>query len=122
MPRTTPTRLLPALVLGCTLSACDSGEVAKTETRAEPIVAKPVKDPVPPPAAQPEDQAPAPDSPQGKVQLAAVVAREISAAPELADDILERHNLDRDKFDAMIFEIAADPALTKAYMAARRTR
>ncbi len=123
MTRTTSTRVLSALALACTLSACDSGDAPKQAETGETatIAAKPVADP-PPVAPKPGDSAPPPDSPQAKVQLAALVAREISAAPELADDILAKHGLDRDKFDAIIFEIAADPALTKAYMAARRLR
>jgi hypothetical protein len=123
MTRTTSIRLLSALALACTLSACDSGDAPKQTETGKPATtaAKPVADPSPV-APRPEDRAPAPDSPQAKVELAATVAKEISAAPELADDILDRHGLDRDKFDAIIFEIAADPALTKAYMAARRSR
>lgn len=125
------TRLLPAAALALVLSACDSGDttkktetkvVTKTETRTTvetkvqtpgPVVAAPE------PKAEPA--APAPDSPQGKVILAAAVAKEISVAPEQADEILGKHGLDRDKFDAIIFEIAGDPELTKAYMAARKT-
>lgn len=132
MQNKTFTSLLSAAALAFTLSACDSGETKKTETKVtkktetkvetkvetetktktDPVV---VADPPKP------DDKPAADSPEGKVQLAATIAREISAAPEQADEILGKHNLDRDKFDAMIFEIAGDPALTKAYMAARKT-
>jgi hypothetical protein len=64
---------------------------------------------------------PAADSPEGKVLLAATVAREISGAPDRADEILGKHGLDRDRLDALMFEIASDPTLTSAYMAARRT-
>ena len=120
MPRSTLTRRLSALALACTLSACDGADATGPATPREPPPAPVVHTPPPPVAAKPEP--PAPDTPAGKVQLAAVVAREIAAAPELADDILDRHGLDRDRFDAMIFEIAGDPELTKAYMAARRTR
>ena len=125
--------LLSAAVLALSLSAC-GGDTAKkttetkvtkkTETKVETKTETKTdaKEPV---AAVPEtpkpDDKPAADSPEGKVQLAASIAREISAAPEQADDILGKHGLDRDKFDAMIFEIAGDPALTKAYMAARKT-
>jgi type IV secretory pathway VirB10-like protein len=123
---------LPALALTLALSACDGGEtskktetkvVTKTETKTTVESKSSTKpDPAvttPDPKAEPT--APAADSPQGKVQLAASVAKEISVAPEQADEILGKHGLDRDKFDALIFEIAGDPELTKAYMAARRT-
>ncbi len=55
-----------------------------------------------------------------KVQLAATIAKEISGAPDKADEILGKHGLDREKLDAMMFEIAGDRELTEAYMAARR--
>ena len=119
-------RLLPAAALALALTACDSGDtttkktetkvVTKTETKTtvdskstskpEPVVAAP--EPKTEPAAPPVD------SPQGKVILAAAVAKEISVAPEQADEILGKHGLDRDKFDAIIFEVAGDPELTEA--------
>jgi hypothetical protein len=126
------TSLLSAVALTLTLSACDSGETKKTETKVTKKTETKVEtkvetkgtdtktDVAVAPQPKPDDK-PAADSPEAKVQLAASIAREISAAPEQADDILGKHNLDRDKFDAMIFEIAGDPALTKAYMAARKT-
>ena len=67
-----------------------------------------------------EDKAPpAADPADSKIQLAATVAKEISSAPDKADEILGKHGLDRDKLDALMFEIAGDPALTKRYMDAR---
>jgi len=111
------------------LPAC-GGEAKKTEvtkttkvetktttvTKAEP---KPeVK--APDEAAKPEEPI-KPDPLQEKVQIAAVVAKAIAADPEHADDVLNKHGLDRAQLDAMMFEIAADPALTEAYMAARKT-
>ncbi|MBA3549385.1 MAG: hypothetical protein H0T76_23165 [Nannocystis sp.] len=79
----------------------------KTETATPPVTA--------------DKGPPAADSPEGRVLLAATVAREISGAPDRADEILGKHGLDRDRLDALMFEIASDPALTSAYMAARRT-
>lgn len=123
--RTTILSLLPALAL--LTAACDGGEAKKTETKVvtkvetKTTVEKTETKEVVAAEKPAEPAAPAPDSPEGKVQLAAAVAKEISAAPEQADDILGKHGLDRTKFDAIIFEIAGDPELTKKYMAARRT-
>lgn len=72
------------------------------------------------PAVTADKGPPAADSPEGKVLLAATVAREISGAPDRADEILGKHGLDRDKLDTLMFEIAGDAELTRAYMAARR--
>ena len=126
--RTLGSILMMAALVG--LPACDSGPAkpdakatakaaTKTDVKApvEPAPAKPVVTP-PTPAVQ---TPPAADSPEGKVQLAAVVAREISGDPDRADEILGKHGLDRDKLDALMFEIADDPQLTEKYMAARRS-
>jgi hypothetical protein len=86
--------------------------VAKTEPKPEVKAAEPAPKP---------EEAPKPDPGSEKVQVAAAVAKEIAADPEHADDVLTKHGLDRAKLDAMMFEIAADPALTEAYMAARKT-
>lgn len=121
------TSLLSAAVLALTLSACDSETTKKTETKITKKTetkteTKTEVKTVTPDTPKPEVKAePSPDSPEGKVKIAASVAREISAAPEQADEILAKNGLDRDKFDAIIFEIAGDPALTRAYMAARKT-
>lgn len=85
-------------------------EAAKPEPKPEPSATP----------GQPAEKAPPPDPSVEKIQTAVKVAREISADPEHADDVLARHGLDRDKLDALMFEIAADPELTDAYMAARR--
>jgi len=68
----------------------------------------------------PKDEPVKADPNAEKVQTAATVAREISSDPEKADEILARHNLDRAKLDALMYEIGLDPQLTEAYMAARR--
>lgn len=69
-------------------------------------------------AAEPE-AAPDPSTPEGRVAIAAKVANAIAAEPERADAILEEHELDREKLDDMMFEIAADAELSKAYRDAR---
>ena len=123
----TLTRIIIAAAL-LSLPAC--GGDTKTETKVTKTVTKTVTPPpvaeVKPevkPAVEPEVKAgpPAADSPEGKILLAATVAREISAAPDRADEILGKHGLDRDRLDTLMFEIAGDPELTRAYMAARRT-
>lgn len=54
-----------------------------------------------------------------KVAKAVEVADAIAKNPDDADAILEKHGLDREKLDAMMFEIAKDPALAEAYRVAR---
>ena len=126
------TRIAIAVAL-LSLPACDNGpknETKVTKTATKTVTPPPVKDmktdvkpevktDTPPVTA--DKGPPAADSPEGKVLLAATVAREISGAPDRADEILGKHGLDRDRLDALMFEIAADPSLTSAYMAARRT-
>jgi hypothetical protein len=62
---------------------------------------------------------PDPNSPEGKALKAAEVAAAIEAAPENADDILAKHKLDREQLDALMFEVASDPAAREAYKLAR---
>jgi hypothetical protein len=77
----------------------------------------PKTDPAAAPGAPVEAEAAAPLDP--RVAKAVEVADAIASAPEDADAILEKHGLDRDKLDAMLFEIARDPALSAAYKTAR---
>lgn len=110
--------------------AC-GGDAKKTDTKA----VKTAKTDATPKTDAPKTDAPkvedkAPELPKDepvkadpnteKVQTAATVAREISSDPEKADEILARHNLDRAKLDALMYEIGLDPQLTEAYMTARR--
>lgn len=46
---------------------------------------------------------------------AAEIANQISKNPDMADGILERHGIDRDKLETMMFKIAGDPALRASY-------
>lgn len=97
------------------------GEAVRPAPKPTPVAKVDVKE-APPKVAAPEvvaDEAAA-DPNAEKVNAAATVAREIAANPEHADEVLTKHGLDRAKLDAMMFEIAADPALTEAYMAARK--
>lgn len=54
-----------------------------------------------------------------KVAKAVEIADAIAKAPGDADAILEKNGLDREKLDAMMFEIAKDPNLAAQYQAAR---
>lgn len=110
-------RILAVTALFASPLACDSGTpdtkkvAAKPEAKKVEAKAPEVKPEVKPPAQ--------PDPSDIKIQLAASLAKEISGAPDKADEILGKRGLDRDKLDALMFEIAGDPALTKRYMDAR---
>ncbi|MDC0716089.1 hypothetical protein [Nannocystis bainbridge] len=116
--------------LALALPAC-GGDTKKTEvtktTKVETKTTTVTKTEQPKPEIKDAEPAPKPEQPvkpdpgSEKVQIAAAVAKEIAADPEHADDALAKHGLDRAKLEAMMFEIAADPALTEAYMAARKT-
>jgi hypothetical protein len=54
------------------------------------------------------------------VDRAVAVARGIRAHPTAADSILAAHDLTRDGFDALMYDIAADSALARAYTEAVR--
>jgi hypothetical protein len=73
--------------------------------------------------AEPEEvEEPAVDDLEGydpRVAQAAKVAREIATDPKAADDVLSKENLDREKLDALMYEIASDPDLTEQYRIAR---
>lgn len=124
------TTILPGLfALALVLPACGDAPAparpaAKPEVKQVTLDSKALEAATSPPKAEPpppeKPPEPAVDPNAEKIKAAVTVAREISADPEHADDVLARHGLDRRKLDAMMFEIAADPALTDAYMAARR--
>ena len=119
-----------ALAVGCNESDAPAAKTAKAEKpAAEPAKAQPkekapggggsdeVADAEPPePDAEPEDEFAGYDP---RVVKAAQVAREIATAPETADDVLAKQDLDRDKLDALMYEIASDPDLTEQYRIAR---
>jgi hypothetical protein len=68
----------------------------------------------PPPAAPPA-AAPAADA----ASRAAEIARAIDADPSRADAILKEKGMTAADLDALMYEVAADPALTDRYVAAR---
>ena len=53
------------------------------------------------------------------VDSVATVANALEARPSAADSILGAHGMRRARLDSLLYEIAADPALTEAYQAAR---
>lgn len=54
-----------------------------------------------------------------KVAKAVGVANDIAANPDASDEILAGAGLDREKFEALLYEIARDPELSKSYAIAR---
>lgn len=73
--------------------------------------------PEPEPPAQEEAVADAP-APSDAVQKAVEIAKAIEADPDAADQVLQSHGLTVEEFEQMMYEISADPALSKAYEAA----
>ncbi len=53
-----------------------------------------------------------------KVDQAVTVARELRARPADAEKVLSEHNLSAEQWEALMFEIADDPALAARYEAA----
>lgn len=70
-------------------------------------------EPAPKPAAAPV-AAPA-ALPSEPVDRAVTLARRIAAEPERADAILAEYRLDRAALDALLYDIAADPRLSRRY-------
>jgi hypothetical protein len=54
------------------------------------------------------------------VDHAVAVAQAVRAHPTAADSILAAHDLTRGEFDALLYDIAADSALARAYTEAIR--
>lgn len=75
----------------------------------------------PAPEAGAGDAAPAVDqgAPAWVLELAAI-ATAIEAKPASGDSILAANGMARARFDSLVYEVAADPALTAAFEAARR--
>ena len=53
-----------------------------------------------------------------RVALAAEIARAVETNPDAADEILASHDVTLEQFEEMMYDISADPELTKAYEAA----
>lgn len=55
----------------------------------------------------------------GSVEMAAAIAKEIEASPDRAAEILESHGMTPEAWQALMYEIAEDPAKAEAYAAAK---
>jgi len=53
-----------------------------------------------------------------KVDQAVTIARELRARPDDAEKILAQHKLSEEQWEAMMYEIAEDPALAAKFEAA----
>jgi len=53
-----------------------------------------------------------------KVEQAVTVAKELRAKPDDAEKILGQHGLTADQWEALMYDIASDPALAAKYEAA----
>lgn len=52
-----------------------------------------------------------------KVDQAVAIAKELRAKPDDAEKILGQHSLTEDQWEAMIYEIASDPAMAAKFEA-----
>ncbi|MEZ4450929.1 MAG: hypothetical protein R3B09_15720 [Nannocystaceae bacterium] len=110
MKRTIVMMMLAAAPLA--LGACSGDAKTDKPTGDKPAGDKPEGDK---PDAEPEAEKPLdPD-----VAKAVAIADAIVKDPANADAILEKNGLDRDKLDAMMSDIAKDPAKAEAYKLAR---
>lgn len=66
---------------------------------------------------QPAQETAVTDVASDVVQRAVAIAKAIEADPDATEQILETHGLTADDFEQMMYEISADPALSKAYEA-----
>jgi hypothetical protein len=69
------------------------------------------------------DSGPVTESPETsqvdeRIALAAEIARAVEADPDAAEEILASHDITIEQFEEMMYEISANPELTKAYEAA----
>lgn len=56
-------------------------------------------------------------APGGKVDKAITIAKELRAQPDDAEKILERHGMTAEQWEALMYDIAGDPALAAEYEA-----
>jgi len=92
------------------LCACQSSQQQSTAesppAAATPASPAPSAPPAPPPATD------------DKVTLAVSIAKEIADDPDHAADVLSQHGMTEKQFEALMFDIAADPDLSRRYSAA----
>jgi hypothetical protein len=60
------------------------------------------------------------DKTAGTATTAAAIAKAIAAKPAAADSILKANGQTSDSFEAMMYDIASDSAMSVAYAAARK--
>ena len=121
----TPLLAVLTVALMGSLPACDSGnkEEPVAQNDAKPATAGEAEQAAPAdPEAQKEADAVLAEDMSGldpKVAKAVSIAKEIEADPSKAEDVLGKYELDREGLDALMYEIARNPDLAKAYAAAR---
>jgi hypothetical protein len=59
----------------------------------------------------------APNASNSKVDRAARISRAIQADPDHAEDVLRQNGMTEDQFEALLYEIAADPQMSRDYSA-----
>ncbi len=96
--------MLVALPLG--LGACGETEKKPAEDKSAEKTEKT-------PEVKAVEEAPDPLDP--RVEKAVTVANAIAKDPDSADAILEKNGLNRDTFEALMYEIAKDPELSELY-------
>ncbi|MCA9692908.1 MAG: hypothetical protein KC636_25140 [Myxococcales bacterium] len=100
------------LIAGALLIACGGDEKKPEEPKKTAEVTKEAPPPETKEAAEDPGEAVDP-----QVSKAVEIAQAIGAAPEDADAILEKFGTDRAQFEALLKEIARDPAKSDAYEA-----
>ena len=112
-------KIISMSLLGCVLAlgACDKGGDKKADKQANKGDAKGPDGKAGDGDAAPDEEPLPPLDP--KVEQAVTLANQISADPNQADSILESAGMDRDGFEALLYEIAKDPELSKSYAIAR---
>lgn len=53
----------------------------------------------------------------GKVDQALAIAQQLKAKPDDAEKILSQHNMTADQWEALMYEIASDPAMAEKFEA-----
>lgn len=104
------------LGLALSLTACDKGDAKKADVQAKTDTKKTDGAEAGGDGGEAEVDAPSLDP---KVEQAVEVANKISVDPGAADSILADAGLDRESFEALLYEIAKDPELSKSYAIAR---
>jgi hypothetical protein len=118
---------ISVLGLSLALGACDKGETdgktAAKDTKAKDTKAKTGDakggDVKAVDTKAGDVEAEPPDTFDERVVKAAGLAKKIEAEPARADEILTEAGLDRDAFDALLYEVSKEPELAEQYRLAR---